>query len=145
MQTEDLISNIDLDLSEASSTRPLLDNVTVKCRVGDSSISRTQTGLRRLVIPLITEEPSKDTSGKDVFPGFAVTHSFLLDEQGGWTKARAANELLVTKMAILNINEATAKATPTDATQWTGKFVLVTFVVGKDGTSQNVKRLSAVK
>lgn len=143
--SEELLSNIDIDLGDVSVTRPLLDKVTGRCRCGTPKVERTDKGLRRFTMPLILEEPLKDTTGKDVNVGFQVTHSFLLDESGGWTKQRAAEEFLRTKMACLGVDEATAKALPNDATQFEGKFVLATFKVAKDGTSQNVARIAAVK
>ena len=143
MSEETLIKNIDLDLSDVTAAPPLLPRQTRRCKVGECGVKKTDKGLRRCIIPLILEEPGQDTKGEVVQVGFRVTHSFLLDESGGWTKQRAAQELLRTKMAILNIDEATAKSTPHDFELWTGKEVEATFDV--KGDNQNVTRLNAVK
>lgn len=138
-----LIKNVDLDLSDVSAAPPLIDKQTRRVKVGEAGMTKTDKGLRRVVVPLILEEPATDTTGKPVQVGFRVTHSFLLDESGGWTKERAAQELLRTKMAIMNIDEATAKSTPHDFDAWTGREVYATF--SAKGENQNVSRLNPVK
>lgn len=143
MSEETLIKNIDLDLSDVTAAPPLLVRQTLRCKVGECGVKKTDKGLRRCIIPLILEEPGKDTKGQPVQVGFRVTHSFLLDESGGWTRERAAQELLRTKMAILAVDEQTAKTTPHDFDAWTNREVLATFDV--KGENQNVTRLNAVK
>jgi hypothetical protein len=143
MSDEVLVKNIDMDLSDVSAAPPLLDKQTLRVKVGEAGVKVTDKGLKRMVIPLILEEPGRDTKGEPVQVGFRVTHSFLLDESGGWTKKRAAEELLRSKMAILRIDESTAKSTPHNFEEWVGKEVLATFSV--KGENQNVSRLNAVK
>lgn len=144
MNNEALITNIDLDLSGVSARPPLLPKQTRKCRVGDAGAAKTQKGQNRMVIPLILEEPANDQQGNPVAVGFRVTHSFLLEESGGWTKQRAAEELLRCKMAIEGIDEKQAKSTPTDTAAWAGRFVLATFDIAKKGDNQDV-RLEAIR
>lgn len=142
--TETLVTNIDLDLSGVSARPPLLPEQTLKCRVGDSGVSLTKEKKRRMVIPLILEEPGKDTHGNPVAVGFRLTNSFLIDESGGWTKERGAEELLRCKMAIEGISEQEAKSTPTDTSKWAGRFVLAKISIDKKGENQNF-RLEAVQ
>lgn len=145
---EALIKNVDLDLEGVSAAPPLLDKQTLRCKVGECGVKKTDKGKRRMVIPLILEEPGKSTLGQDVQVGFRVTHSFLLDESGGWTEARAKQEFLRTKMAVLGVDEATAKSLPNDVESWTGKEVYAPFAVkrGNDGEeNQNVGTLKPVR
>lgn len=148
MSDEALIKNIDMDLSDVSAAPPLIDKQTLKCKVGEAGVIRTDKGMRRCVLPLILEEPGVDTQGQPVQVGFRITHSFLLDESGGWTAARAKQEFLRTKMAVLGLDEAAAKAASNDLNEWVGKLVNATFEVRTDkegNPQQNVKKLTAVK
>lgn len=133
MSNEALITNVDLDLTGVSAEPPKIDQQTKKCRVGECGVSLTKDKKRRVVVPLILEEPAVDVSGNPVAVGRRVTKSFLIDASGGWTAERGAEELLRCKMAIEGIDEQAAKASPrTDFSQWTGRFVMATFYVTKN-------------
>ena len=75
--------------------------------------------------------------------GFRITHSFLVDESGGWSKERGAQELLRCKMAILGIDEDEAKSTPHNFDAWAGREVMA--VTDVKGENQNVSRLIAIR
>lgn len=143
MSDETKITNIDLDLGNATLAAPLLPTQTLKCRVGECSVKKSAKDANmpgRLSIPLILEEPGVDQHGNPLAVGFTAYHGFLLGAHKGWTLERSQEEMLRAKVAIEGITEAQAKATPsTDLSAWTGKFVNATFSISKDGQNQNVR------
>lgn len=132
-----MLTSLDLDLSNTSAEPPVLPQQTRRCRVGDAGVKKTEKGARRCVIPLILEEPAVDKQGNSVAVGFRTTKSFLIDESGGWTKERGAEEFLRAKMAIMGVDEATAKTTPHDLATWPGREVNVTFLMNKKGEQEH--------
>ena len=143
MPDETLIKHLDLDVTGVSAAAPLLPRQTLRVRVGEAGLKQTEKGLRRVVIPLTLEEPGRDLKGNTVQVGFRITHSFLVDESGGWSKERGAQELLRCKMAILGIDEDEAKSTPHNFDAWAGREVMA--VTDVKGENQNVSRLIAIR
>ncbi len=133
------IDNLDLDLTGVELTQPIIDsNGFVLCRTGEVSVELTGSKLRRLVVPLTLEEPAKSTSGRELTPGFRTTVGFLLDESGGWTKARAAEAAGKFKAAVLKLTEVSGAFGALEPLR--NQLVKVHFVPQRnDPTRQDVK------
>lgn len=97
--------NIDIDLTNVELEPPKFDNVTVRCLTGQVALDTKDPAKRRLVIPLVLQEPATSTMGKVVQPGFKTTVSILIDEVGGWTRERGAEELGRFKAAVLKLDK----------------------------------------
>ncbi len=105
--SEEVLDNLDIDLSAVDLSRPLIDNQVVLCRTGEVKIEVNDSKQRRLVIPLTLEEPTTSTSGKPVNVGFQVTHSILITPTGGLTQERINEELAKFQMAVLKLEKPT--------------------------------------
>lgn len=99
------LENIDLDLSSVQLTRPLIDNQVVLVRTGEVKIEENEQKQKRLVIPLTLEEPAKATDGRDINPGYVVTHSILITPTGGLTQERINEELAKFQVAVLKLEK----------------------------------------
>lgn len=102
--SDEVLSNIDIDLSGVNIGQPVIDNQTPLCRTGEVKVVATNSGLKRLVIPLVLEEPVTATSGRELQPGFQTTVGFLIEPTGGLTKERIAEELKKFKAAVLKLS-----------------------------------------
>lgn len=136
-----MIDNIDIDLSNVQLGMPVLDGV-VLCRTGTLTVKKTQSGLARLVIPLVIEEPCKDVTGKEIHPGFVTPVGFLLQPTGGLTPERVAEECGKFQVAALKLEkqEGSFKVSDVLAGRYNGLPIKVKFVPQKDDpTRQDVK------
>lgn len=102
------LDNLDIDLSAVDLTRPIIDNQVVLCRTGDVKVEVNDRGQKRLVIPLMLEEPSVAVNGKPVNVGFQVTHSILVTPTGKLTQERINEELAKFQMAVLKLDKPTS-------------------------------------
>lgn len=141
----DIMENIDIDLSSVSLSRPLLDNQVKQVRIGDAKVEKNDAGLRKLVLPLTLEEPATAEDGREVQPGFQITHSFLIDPTGGLTETRIAEELKHWKAAALATRDPKVMDGPFGSPQQlVNKVVTVKFGIRID-RKDSTKRYQDVK
>ena len=100
-----VLDNLDVDLSNVDLSRPLIDNQVVLCRTGEVRVEVNEQKQKRLVIPLTLEEPATSTNGRELSPGFQVTHSILATPTGKLTQERINEELAKFQMAVLKLDK----------------------------------------
>lgn len=118
---------------------PVLDNVSPLCRTGNVTVKRTKGGQRRLVIPLILEEPSKSAAGADLEVGRSITVGIMMEPSGGMTAERCAEELAKFQVAVLKLDRPAANFGNIE--QYRNQLVRPTFKAQKnDPTRQDIAR-----
>jgi hypothetical protein len=135
--------NIDIDLTNVELEPPKFDNVTVRCLTGQLTVDAKDPAKKRLVIPLVLQEPATSTLGKVVQPGFKTTVSILMDEVGKWTAARGAEELGRFKAAVLKLDKV--EGSFGSLAPLRGQPVKVTFEVDRGGYQTYKRFLRADK
>lgn len=103
MDEEVVIDNSDIDLSDAELSRPLLDKL-VLCRVAECQTVKIN-GRKQKKILLVTEEPTTATNGRDISPGFKVTHRINLDIEGKRTQSMINEQLARFQVAALKLDK----------------------------------------
>lgn len=135
----DVVDNADIDLSNVDIGQPVIDNQTPLCRTGQVEVKATNSGHRRLVIPLVLEEPATSTTGKALNVGFTTTVGFLIDPKGGLTQERINEELAKFQVAVLKLDKPTTFRM-SDLSPYQGQLVRPKLVAQKnDPSRQDVK------
>jgi len=145
IDTHSLLDASDIDLSATIVGMPVIDQQSPLCRTGEVTIEPLEGELRangqpkrRMVIPLLLEEPATATSGQQLQPGFKTTVSFLMDQHKGWTQERA-NESLKAFLVGVTGDKAIARVPALETLR--GQLVRPTFIAQKnDPTRQEVRR-----
>lgn len=104
MAEETVIPNDDLDLSGAELSRPLLDKL-VLCRVFECQTVSVEGGRKQKRIQLVTEEQTTATNGREINPGFKVTHRINLDVEGKRTQQMINEQLARFQVAALKLDK----------------------------------------
>lgn len=133
----DEVTNADLDLSDVSLERPLIDNQTVLCTTGNVKIEKSDDGQsQRVVIPLTLEAPVSCTKGNTLHVGFQVTDSILITPTGGLTMEIIKEKLARFQVAVLGLD----RPKPFNAAECSGKRVLVAFAAEADKKDSSIIR-----
>lgn len=144
------LNNIDIDLTGVEISRPLLPRQTLKVRTGDVRVERRDgTGPKRLVIPLILEQPGTDSKGEEVGPGFTIIDSMLLEPTGKLTLEDIKRMLGQFQAAVKKLDKPDPGAFG-NAADYSGREVMATFDIRTDSKDaskqyQSVKRYTAVE
>jgi len=125
----DAISNVDLDLTGISVSRPLFDGVVVRCRIGEARIE-SEEGRSNLVIPLQFEAAATSTDGREVTPGFQHTDRINLVVSGNRTPQMVKETIARFQCAALGLKEP--KPGRFEASDVVGKLVDVRFSTRAD-------------
>lgn len=132
--SEEVLDNLDLDLSSVDLTRPIIDNQVLLVKTGEVKVEVNDQKQRRLVIPLTLEEPGTSVTGRPVNVGFQVTHSILITPTGKLTQERINEELAKFQVAVLKLD----KPGPFGAvSQYRGQLVRAKFASRPDRDDPN--------